>query len=82
MPVAVCVGLHPVVVHGTEEQKRRFLPPLIAGKEKSCFAVTEPNAGLNTAAIKTRAERKSDRYIMSGSYEQAIVRRSPASALR
>src|SRR5690606_34454630 len=36
-------GLNPVVVFGTEEQKQRNLPPLIAGKEKSCFAVTEPN---------------------------------------
>jgi len=51
-------GPHPIVVHGTEEQRRRMLPPLIAGKEKTCFGVTEPDAGLNTAAIKTRAERQ------------------------
>ncbi len=38
-------GLHPVVVFGSEEQKRRWLPPLIAGRDKACFAVTEPNAG-------------------------------------
>ena len=37
-------GLHPVVVFGTDEQKQRFLPPLIAGREKTCFAVTEPDA--------------------------------------
>ena len=41
-------GLNPVVVFGTEEQKRRFLPPLIKGEEKACFAVTEPDAGLDT----------------------------------
>ena len=41
-------GLNPVVVFGTEEQKRRFLPPLIRGEEKACFAVTEPDAGLDT----------------------------------
>ena len=41
-------GLNPVVVFGTEEQKQRWLPPLIRGEEKACFAVTEPNAGLNT----------------------------------
>src|SRR5690606_25176063 len=35
-------GLHPVVVFGTEEQQRRFLPPLIAGRERGCFGVTEP----------------------------------------
>ncbi|WP_164031096.1 acyl-CoA dehydrogenase family protein, partial [Serratia marcescens] len=41
-------GLNPVVVFGTEEQKRRILPPMVQGKEKTCFAVTEPNTGLNT----------------------------------
>src|SRR5260370_28091232 len=45
-------GLQPVVVFGTDEQKRRLLPPLIAGKDKACFAVTEPDAGLDTTAIK------------------------------
>ena len=59
-------GLNPVVVFGTDEQKRRMLPPLIAGLEKSCFGVTEPDAGLDTTAIKTRAERRGDRYIVHG----------------
>ena len=59
-------GLNPVVVFGTEEQKRRMLPPLIAGEDKACFAVTEPDAGLNTTEIKTRAERHGDRYVVSG----------------
>ena len=59
-------GLNPVVVFGTPEQKRRMLPGLIAGKERACFAVTEPNTGLNTTRIKTRAEKKSGRYIVSG----------------
>src|SRR6185503_3720066 len=39
-------GLNPVVVFGSDEQKKRMLPPLIAGKDKACFAVTEPNVGL------------------------------------
>ena len=43
-------GLNPVVVFGSDEQKRRMLPPLIRGEHKACFAVTEPDAGLNTAA--------------------------------
>jgi acyl-CoA dehydrogenase len=51
-------GLNPVAVYGTEDQKRRMLPPIAAGKEKACFAVTEPDAGLETAKIKTRAERR------------------------
>jgi acyl-CoA dehydrogenase len=59
-------GLHPVVVFGTDEQKRRFLPPLIAGDEKTCFAVTEPDAGLDTTRLKTRAVRRGDNYELSG----------------
>ena len=59
-------GLHPVVVFGSDEQKQRFLPPLIAGKEKACFAVTEPDAGLDTTRLKTRAVRRGDRYVLSG----------------
>jgi acyl-CoA dehydrogenase len=59
-------GLNPVVVSGTEEQKRRMLPPLIAGKHKACFAVTEPDAGLDTLNLKTRAERRGDHYVVSG----------------
>jgi acyl-CoA dehydrogenase len=59
-------GLNPVVVFGTEEQKRRILPPLIAGKEKACFAVTEPDAGLDTTRLKTRAVRNGNGYIVHG----------------
>jgi acyl-CoA dehydrogenase len=59
-------GLNPVVVFGTAEQKRRMLPPLIAGRDKACFAVTEPDAGLDTLRLKTRAVRDGDRYILSG----------------
>ena len=60
-------GLNPVVVHGTEAQKQRMLPPLIAGKDKACFGVTEPNAGLNTMAMTTRADRHGDHYRINGS---------------
>jgi acyl-CoA dehydrogenase len=59
-------GLQPVIVLGTDEQKRRMLPPLLAGKDKACFAVTEPDAGLDTTSIKVRAERRGDHYILSG----------------
>lgn len=59
-------GLNPVVVFGTPEQKKRFLPPLIAGQEKACFGVTEPNTGLNTTELKTRAEKRGDRYVING----------------
>ena len=59
-------GLHPVVVFGTNEQKKRWLPPLIAGKDRACFGVTEPNAGLNTLKLSTKAEKQGDHYIVSG----------------
>jgi acyl-CoA dehydrogenase len=59
-------GLQPVVVFGSTEQKQRSLPPLIAGKELACFAVTEPNTGLNTTQLKTKAVKKGDRYVVSG----------------
>lgn len=59
-------GLHPVVVFGTDEQKRRWLPPLIAGRDKACFGVTEPNAGLNTLKLETRAVRDGNHYVVHG----------------
>jgi len=59
-------GPHPVVVFGTPEQKQRFLPPLIQGKDRCCFGVTEPSVGLNTTQIKTFAERKGDHYVVNG----------------
>ena len=59
-------GLNPVVVFGTDEQCRRMLPPMIDGREKACFAVTEPNTGLNTTQLKTRAVAKNDRYLVNG----------------
>jgi acyl-CoA dehydrogenase len=59
-------GLNPVVVFGTDEQRRRMLPPLIAGREKACFAVTEPDAGLDTTHLRTRAVRDGDHYVVSG----------------
>ena len=59
-------GLNPVVVFGTDAQKRRMLPPVAAGADKACFAVTEPNAGLQTTKLQTRAERRGDRYVING----------------
>jgi acyl-CoA dehydrogenase len=59
-------GPMPVVVFGTAEQQRRMLPPLIAGTERACFAVTEPNTGLDTTRLRTFAERRGDRYVVHG----------------
>jgi len=59
-------GPHAIVVHGTDAQKTRMLVPLIEGREKACFGVTEPNAGLDTASIETFARRTNDGYIIRG----------------
>ncbi len=59
-------GLNPVVVFGAEDQKKRFLPPLIAGEDRACFGVTEPNAGLETSRIETRAERAGNGWVVHG----------------
>lgn len=59
-------GLNPVVVFGNDEQRARMLPGIVEGREKACFGVTEPNTGLNTTQLKTRAVRKGDRYIVNG----------------
>jgi acyl-CoA dehydrogenase len=59
-------GLNPVVVFGTEAQKARFLPPLISGREKACFGVTEPDAGLDTTKLKTFARKVDGGYSVSG----------------
>lgn len=59
-------GLNPVVVFGTPEQKARMLPRSARGETKTCFAVTEPNTGLNTTQLRTRAVLKGDRYVVNG----------------
>ena len=59
-------GPHPIVVFGTEEQQRTWLPPLIAGQERCCFGVTEPDAGLDTGRITTKAEPTATGYVVHG----------------
>lgn len=63
MPV---FSLQPINLFGTEEQKQRMLPPVVRGEHKVCFAVTEPNAGLNTTELKTRADRREGGYLVNG----------------
>ena len=60
-------GLAPVVKYGSEEQRRRFLVPLIEGEERACFAVTEPNTGLDTLKLQSLATRDGDDYVLKGS---------------
>lgn len=59
-------GPMPVVVFGNDEQRSRHLPALIRGEDRTCFGVTEPNAGLNTANIETKAERNGNGWVAHG----------------
>jgi acyl-CoA dehydrogenase len=59
-------GPHPIVVVGTPEQKQRWLPRLVEGKDQCCFGFTEPDAGLNTTAIKTFAQKVPGGYVVHG----------------
>ena len=59
-------GPQPIVVFGNDEQKARFLPPLIKGQDRACFGVTEPDAGLNTTRLQTMAVRDGDNYVING----------------
>ena len=59
-------GPHPIVVHGTQKQKDEWLPKLIQGTDKTCFGVTEPDAGLDTGSIKTKALKIQGGYLITG----------------
>jgi len=59
-------GPHPMLVHGTAEQKDRWIPRLVSGQDQVCFGVTEPDAGLDTTSIKTFARKVDGGYIVSG----------------
>ena len=60
------VGVMPVLRYGSEEQKRRFLVPMAEGKMLACFCLTEPEAGSDAAAIRTRAVRHGNRWVVNG----------------
>jgi butyryl-CoA dehydrogenase len=60
------VGCVPVLQYGSEEQKQRFLKPMAKGEMLSCFCLTEPQAGSDAAAIRTRGRRHGNRWVLSG----------------
>jgi butyryl-CoA dehydrogenase len=60
------VGCMPILEYGTAAQKERYLRPLARGEKLSAFCLTEPQGGSDAAAIKTRAERRGDRYVING----------------
>ncbi|MEE9202628.1 MAG: acyl-CoA dehydrogenase family protein [Dehalococcoidia bacterium] len=60
------LGGYPIVLAGSEEQKRRYLPPLASGEKLGSFALTEPDGGSDVAAMKTVAVRDGDSYVLNG----------------
>lgn len=60
------IGLPPVLALGTEEQKRKYIPPVIRGEKIIVLGVTEPGGGSDVANLRTRAVREGDRYIVNG----------------
>ncbi|MFP5309735.1 MAG: acyl-CoA dehydrogenase family protein [Actinomycetes bacterium] len=60
------IGCMPIALHGTEEQKQRWLPRLASGDTVGAFAITEPEAGSDTAGMKTRADRHGDAWVLNG----------------
>ncbi len=61
------LGWEPILIAGTEEQKKKYGPSIASGEKLIAFGLTEPGAGSDAAAMKTRAVRKGDRYILNGS---------------
>lgn len=61
---ALC--MYPIFAFGSEEQKEQWLPAMAAGKQLGCFGLTEPDAGSNPGAMRTRARREGHEYVLSG----------------
>ncbi len=64
---SIDIAIPPILAHGTEEQKRRFVPPLLAGEKIAALAITEPSGGSDVAALQTTAVRDGDDYVVNGS---------------
>lgn len=69
--IAVCyaasaLGTFPILLFGSDEQKKKYLPPLARGEHVAAFGITEPNAGSDASAIETTAKKEGDHYILNG----------------
>ncbi len=73
------IGSEALVVDGSEEQKRRYLPEMAAGRITGCFAITEPEAGSDAAALKTSAVRDGDSYVLNGT--KCFITNAPIAGL-
>src|SRR3954454_22989870 len=76
--VANILGALPMLIAGTEDQRREWLPPLLEEPIICCFALTEPNAGSDVSGIQTTAVRRGDEYVINGS-KMFITHAGPAS---
>jgi len=61
------IALPPILAMGSEEQKKRFIPPVLAGEKIAALGITEPDAGSDVASLRTRAVRDGDHYVVNGS---------------
>ena len=66
LEAAVCLGSAPIYEFGTHEQKDRWLPDLVAGRKLWAFGLTEPEAGSDAGATKTRAEQRDGKWLING----------------
>ena len=74
------LGSYPILVAGSEEQKKRLCPPLASGEKVAAYALSEPGSGSDAAAMKTRAKRYGNEYVLSGT-KQFITHGSVAGTL-
>ena len=80
MRVAINMQIGPaltIVQFGTEEQRRKFIPPLLSGEKIGCFAITEADAGSDVAGMRMIAKRDGDRYLLNGS--KIFITNAPVS---
>ncbi|GAA2488504.1 acyl-CoA dehydrogenase family protein [Terrabacter carboxydivorans] len=66
LSAGVGLGINPILTYGTEEQKQRFLPDLVSGRALAGFGLTEPEAGSDAGATRTKAVRDGDEWVVSG----------------
>lgn len=60
------LGAYPIILFGTDDQKKKYLPPIAEGEKLAAFALTEPEAGSDAGNVSTTAEKRGDKYILNG----------------
>jgi len=63
---ATALGAYPILLYGTEEQKKKYLPDIASGKKLAAFALTEAEAGSDAGSIRTTAKKEGDYYVLNG----------------